>query len=359
MDYFACESQFLDHLLPIWRLTGGQFTVGRSIYDHAIRRGVRPADRGPLPGDDPILVASYGDIKKVRAVGRTRIAFIEHGIGQSYIGSNHGSYSGGIDRDDIGLFLVPNEHAARQWRQNYPDARVEIVGCPKLDDVPERQTGETTVAVSFHWNCELVPETMGTFSDFGAALPALAKRYHVIGHGHPRAFSVDRLARRYYSMGIEVEQDFEQVLRRADLYICDNSSSLYEFAATGRPVVVLNGSRYRRDVHHGLRFWEAAGVGVNVDDPDRLVEAVAEALQDAPQRQQDREAALDIVYAHRHGAAARAASVLNDWASQKETRHVHPSQPRGLRDPRPVRNGPSPVRRPRPGPAAYQSGRRP
>lgn len=358
MDFFASESQFLDHLIPIWREMGGEFTVSRPLYDHAVRRGIPLPERGPLPGDGPVLVASYGDIRKVRAAGRRRIAFIEHGIGQSYVGGSHPSYSGGGDRADIGLFLVPNENAASQWRRTYPQARVEVIGCPKLDAIPEYKPQDPPiVAVSFHWNCELVPETMGTFAQFSSGLPALASGFHVIGHGHPRAFSVDGLARRYYRMGIEPEYDFDQVLATAALYVCDNSSSLYEFAATGRPVVVLNGSGYRRDVDHGLRFWEASKVGVNCDDPRQLVAAVTEALQDDPQRRADREAALDIVYAYRHGAAARAAAVLADW--EKESHHAIPAvQRRGVRAPRPESDRPSTVRRTRPGPGAYHHARR-
>jgi hypothetical protein len=55
-----------------------------------------------------------------------------------------------------------------------------------------------------------------------------------------------------------------EVQRRAAVYVCDNSSSMYEFAATGRPVVVLDlpegrikGIGYRRNINHGLRFWDA------------------------------------------------------------------------------------------------------
>ena len=59
-------------------------------------------------------------------------------------------------------------------------------------------------------------------------------------------------------------RDFDEVMERSTLYICDNSSTLYEFASTGRPVVVLNAPWFRRDIEHGLRFWEHADVGVSV-----------------------------------------------------------------------------------------------
>jgi UDP-N-acetylglucosamine:LPS N-acetylglucosamine transferase len=102
----------------------------------------------------------------------------------------------------------------------------------------------------------------------------------VLGHGHPRI--MERLLPIYDALDIEPVYDFEEVLERADCYVCDNSSTMFEFASTGRPVVVLNPPWYRREVNHGLRFWEAAGVGVNCDRPQDLAGAVATALQDPP-----------------------------------------------------------------------------
>jgi hypothetical protein len=75
----------------------------------------------------------------------------------------------------------------------------------------------------------------------------------------------------------------------------------------------MNSPRYDRRVNHGLRFWEAANVGVQCDDPARLAECIEEALADPPERKAAREAALDLVYAYRTGAAKRAADVLMDW----------------------------------------------
>jgi UDP-N-acetylglucosamine:LPS N-acetylglucosamine transferase len=146
-------------------------------------------------------------------------------------------------------------------------------------------------------------------------LPDLARTYRVIGHGHPKGDWPARLQRIYRRAGInEYVPDFDEVCRRADLYVCDNSSTLFEFAATGRPVLVLNHPDYRRHVEHGLRFWRAATVGIQVDQPHELLAAVARALEDPPEVRAAREAALDVVYAHRQGAAARAAVALTSWA---------------------------------------------
>jgi len=66
---------------------------------------------------------------------------------------------------------------------------------------------------------------------------SLPRKYEVIGHAHPRALL--KVAHYYRAARVEVVPDFAEVCRRADLYICDNSSSMFEFAATGRPVVVV------------------------------------------------------------------------------------------------------------------------
>jgi hypothetical protein len=318
IDCFASEEHFADHLAPVYRALPepGDFIMDSGVFERAPTIGGRWPSHVTHATDPtrPVLVASYGDVKRARRQGRTRIAFIEHGIGQSY-GTGHGSYAGGKDRDDVGLFLVPNEYSANLWCRTYPDARVEIVGCPKLDDLPRKDPSvPLTVAIGFHWDCHLVPETVSAFNEFRFALESLRDAYRVIGHGHPRAWvGPPSLTKRYRRAGIEPVTDFREVCRQADLYICDNSSSLYEFAATGRSVVVMNSPSYRRDVHHGLRFWDAADVGIQVDRHADLLPAVAEALADAPALQQRRERALDMVYSHRSGAALRAAQALTAW----------------------------------------------
>jgi hypothetical protein len=262
-----------------------------------------------LPDLDIALVASYADVCKAREKHK-RIVLMQHGIGQSY--SDDGpAYPGGRDNDAVGLFLVPNNHAGQRWRSAYPAARVEVVGSPRLDDLPRREPGPVTVAVTFHWRSG-AHEKGNAFDHYKAVLPDLARRFHVIGHGHPRA---TRLPAFYAKHGIEFVPSFADVCRRADLLIADNTSALFEFAATGRPVVVMNSPAYRRDVWHGLRFWQAATVGVNVEHAEYLLPFTEAALEDHANVQAAREAALSIVFAFREGAAQRAADAIVDWAA--------------------------------------------
>lgn len=317
LDFLAGEPQFIDHLAPVWKALGkrrGRFLT--KLTDHAAHRGISAT--WTVDRDDPILVASYGDMKAARRLGRTRIARIEHGAGQGY-NIRHGSYAGGDDCDDVGLWLMPNSYSADRWRARYPDAEVQVIGSPRLDSLPQRDDSEgPTVCISFHWECMLVEETRSALGHYRNILPELNQRFRFVGHGHPRAMA-DRLPRIYRRAGVQVVDDFEDVCRKADVYVCDNSSSLFEFAATGRPVVVLNAPWYRRDVQHGLRFWDAANVGIQVNQPSELIPAIERALTDPPDLQEQREAALSKVYAYRTGAAQRAADALTAWASKEVT----------------------------------------
>lgn len=337
LDAVANERQFVDHLAPLWLAlpdaVRGRFLVDPALVPHAARRGVdaiaqpRPphVPLYPLPrfAGPPALVASYGDVKEARRLGYGPFAFLEHGIGQTYgeagQGAN-GSYSGGRDRADNTLVLVPGSRPAEMWRKAYPKHRVELVGSPRLDTLPRREGAERpTVAISFHWPAPLsISGYAGTaFGDFLPALPALAERFRVIGHAHPKGDWPVQVAKHYRRLGIEFVADFEDVCRRADVYVCDNSSTIYEFASTGRPVVLMNARWWTRGPELGLRFWEAAGVGLNADRADDLVRTVELALEDAPAQREAREAALQLVYAHRTGASERAAATIVDWLGEQ------------------------------------------
>jgi hypothetical protein len=265
------------------------------------------------------LVASHRDLQAARKRGAENIVLAQHGAGQSYGGdpktARNPSYPGGDDNDDVGLFLAPNDHAGDRWRERYPRACVRVVGSPRLDTIPGKQLDviddHPVVAVSFHWDPAFSPEAKSAFAWYRTAVARLAERYKILGHGHPKATHLPKFYRRN---GIEFVRDFDEVCRRADIYVTDNSSTLFEFAATDRPVVVMNAPWYRRDVHHGLRYWEDASVGLAVDRPGELEDAVTEALRDG--RGLTRAAAVAHVYRYRHDAAVRAAEAIIEWGNR-------------------------------------------
>ena len=298
MHLYASRPHYLDHMLPIWDALERpeRPMVARGLLDYPPAR-----ERGAVAvygGRGPTLVAGWPDLYRARGLGYGPFVYMQHGAGQSYHGdpSSAGShsYAGAPDHDDVALFIVPGPDPARRWRERYPDAKV--VECGNTKPLPARE-GERgrVVAVTFHWPCAIIPEAGSAWREYRGALLDLAKRYQVLGHWHPRWG--DTLRRWYADHGIEPVASLEEVARRADLLVADNTSAIFEFADTGRPVLLMDSARYRRHVSHGLRFWDAAHVGLHVNDPTRLCESVHMALLDPPGVRWGRQHALSMVYA--------------------------------------------------------------
>jgi hypothetical protein len=312
IDAYASLRHYAEHLAPVWaalpaELRGSFYSPSRTEqWGQPLDRA---RDRGRL-----VLVASWRD---AQTVGPSPLVYVEHGAGQSYDGdprsAGNGSYSGGHALDRVRLFLCPNQQVADRWQARYPEARTAVVGCPKLDawhaaaPWAERTVGRPVVAVTFQLECPLVPETRSAWGHYDHHLPALVAdpRWQVLGHGHPRLWGAIR--RRWRDLHTEHTPDLADVLDRADLLVADNTSALYEFASTGRPVLVLNAPWYRRHVDHGLRFWSHPP-GLQVDRPADLVAGVARALADPPAARAIRARATAHVYAHTDGQAARRAA---------------------------------------------------
>lgn len=316
IDAYVDAPWYLDHVLPVWRALParkrGRLYLGPNAGPAPDAPGVTTDE---LDDGGPILVVGHMDLMHALRAGRQNVSLGQHGAGQSY-GTDHPSYPGGDKQDGVGLFLVPNATAARRTIERYPGSQVAVVGCPKLDDLPRKERrGKPVIAVSFHWDSrDIAPETRSAWRWYRTMVPYLTRRWTVLGHGHPRMMRM--LTTWYEKAGIEPVRSFDAVLRRADVYVADNSSTIFEFAATGRPVVLLNAPTYRRGVEHGLRFWEAAGIGVNVDLPRKLLDGVAQAIEDPAEVRVAREAALDVVYQPRRGGAALAARALIEWAAR-------------------------------------------
>lgn len=303
LDIIATHEHYLDHVLPIRDelvARGVPVRVLESAEEIKPRRGIA-------------LVASYGDLKLARAAGRSCI-YMEHGAGQSY-SNTHGSYAGSGARNGVVAFLNPGHHVAKANMARHPRIPSYAVGVPKLDKW-HRQTGREsarTVCISFHWDCRICPESRSAFTHYEAILQELAESEHftLIGHCHPRARA--KVLPVYERLGIEFVERFDDVLERADLYVCDNSSTIYEFASVDRPVVLLNAPWYRKQVNHGLRFWRESRVGIVCDDPHDLHGKILEALEDTRERKVARRASVSRVYYYTDGLAShRAADAIQE-----------------------------------------------
>ena len=326
LDAFATEAHYIEHLMPIWleldRDHRGHFYMPDSLIDSCLERWGPPLalrDDRPVGASRPqgqrTMVAGFIDLQKVK---QGRAVFLEHGVGQTYDACNspaagHAGYPGGIGRERVDLFICPNRDVARRNRATYPNAAAAVVGCPKLDPWIKYPTpkGNEVVAFGFHWRCGLVPEAGTAWDHYRSAVHAFAQHHgphNVIGHAHPRLMAEARPL--YERWGIPVATSFEHVLAVADLYVADNTSTLYEFAATGRPVLALNDPKWRRDCHHGLRFWDAIP-GPQVDRPDDLTDAITAQLE-TPTLATDE--VLDRAYTYRDGnSTARALNAITWW----------------------------------------------
>jgi hypothetical protein len=317
VDFLATEAHFLDHLAPIWTAlpTGqrGTFWVWANLVERARVRGVDSiavADRGHIPPASSLtVVAAFGDMKRARRAERPTV-LCEHGAGQSYIDTTSGSYIGAADRDGVVAVLVPGPTQAARHTTVHPTIPAYVVGVPKLDAWHEgsRPAPATpTVCISFHWNSPSTVETRWAFPHYRLSLAHVARTFPgALGHAHPRVMK--RLRPVFQRAGLEPVEDFAEVLDRAAIYAVDNSSTLFEFASLDRPVVVLNSPRYRRHVEHGMRFWEFADIGVQVNRPEHLVAGIRTALDDQADVAARRRDVIAAVYMATDGKAARRAA---------------------------------------------------
>lgn len=309
IDFYASEPHFAAQLAPIhnalpaeWR---GLFGVAPGLTAGRARDWGVETIEGIPPGQTPIVIASYGDLKRVRAGAPRPIIYSEHGAGQQYLSSGYSNYIGGQDRAGVAACLVPGPIAFQAHRIAYPSLPAFQIGCPRLDGLT-RDPASSTPALAFHWNGQ-IPETRSAFSHYQRQLAALPERFgRVIGHSHPKIIA--RHAPLYVAARLDVAWRIEDVFSTVGVLAVDNSSVMWEAALLGIPLVVLNCPSYRRDVEHGMRFWTFADIGPQVDRADHLADAIAEGLADTPERAEYRAEVAAQVYSHPAGQAAAAAA---------------------------------------------------
>lgn len=310
VNAYASESHYAAHILPIWEAMPSEIKGHFYVEDGALDSVGSTAKIGPPP-DSNVLVASYKDLKVCHD---KPCILVEHGASQTYLGPNgkpdrNPSNAGGEDRRNVVLFICPNEECAQANRKWYPKVPSVVVGSTVLDrwhGVTLPEPDELTVCISFKWPNSQCPEAFWAWPHYERFMPTLAAAFpKVIGHAHPRAFG--RLAPQYERAGIEPVRSFDEVLWRSSIFCMDNSSAMYEFAAIAdRPVVALNSPKYRRDVEHGLRFWDLIP-GLECDGPEELIEVIFDSLEDPPHLQKNRREVVKAVYGELDGGASKRA----------------------------------------------------
>jgi len=330
IDFLATQPQYIDHIAPVWDALAedniGSFYVPQHLFGYTQGKlknhlYLYSYENNSLTtfNDCPILVASYGDMKYAHRVNPDRRIFMmEHGTGHSFGTSAYPNGPG--DRDYVSLFLPPNQYTADKIR-TARSTPCEVIGTPKLDwiareDFPRHDP--PVVCISFHHGGKnrRPPEAGSAFEHYKDWVVVLKQHYNLIAHGHP--LSRVRDIPFYDSIGVPFVEDFEQVLRAADVYVNDLSSTLYEFIATGKPVIVMNAPWFRRDVHHGLRFWDYSDVGFVVDQPGELRTAIDLTLANPALFSRDRERVMNDLFPYFRHSAQHAASIIREHLKEKQ-----------------------------------------
>lgn len=314
VDFYASKPQYFDHIAPVYlklpeRLRG-KFYIYEEVIPKAEKLGIKHELGNPRGG--LTLVASYTDYQGTNG----DIIFMEHGIGHTY-SNGHPAYAGGSGKDRVVLFLNQHQLTQEKNEQAYPATYNAIIGTPKLDSVIPRPMNEKkVVCLSFHWDCYVCPETRSSFEYYKRVIPYLAqsKDFKLVMHGHPR--SIAEIKSKLGDLNLTFYDDFDEVMKIADVYVNDNSSTMYEFLLTGRPVVVLNDTQYRKHIHHGIRFWDYIP-GIQVDRWTDLERIILKTLEDSDEWKKKRAEIVATLYPFLGQASKRASQVITDFIEKE------------------------------------------
>jgi ubiquinone/menaquinone biosynthesis C-methylase UbiE len=317
VGFFATRENYVDHLLPIYNAfpkdKRGAFMVSqRLLLQYARSKGIDAVIvNSRIKKHNWVVMAGLGMIQSFRS---QNLILLNHGCG-GFWNVNHQSYAGGNGaRKFYRMILEPGDIPGDRDKKIYPQMRVEVIGCPKMDRwypvIPKERSQPPVIAIGFHQDTKVCPEAQSALAHYLSALPELAKWQEsgdvkIIGTGHPIYWKI--LLPLWQKYHFEPILDFDEVIKKADVYVRDQYSTIYEFASLDRPVVLLNAPWYRRDVEHGMRFWELSTVGINCNKPEDLIPCIKLALEDKPEQRELRRLAVNRVYKYMDGKSTERA----------------------------------------------------
>lgn len=303
VDLVYSLPHYFDHALPVWEHLPEELKGDV----HPLRDTVMPPARGRAA-----LVAGWQDVQPLRGI--TPMIYIEHGAGQTYAGDMKTaalpgySASGGARHHGVMGFIAPNRTVAARWKS----APAVAVGCPKLDKYvgwgkPERPA----VCFAWHWDCVLSPETRSAWPHYEAGMAAVVAEFKtqgfdVYGHAHPRWGGL--LDKRMAATGMTILESDDEVFLFASVLFVDNSSIGAEFMTLGRPVGWMNAPWYRRDVHHGGRFWDWTAGLTTVDGVADLININLTDMVNNQDEAAARELIVPTIYEYTDGSSSQRAA---------------------------------------------------
>lgn len=214
---YASQSSYRDHLRPVWD------ALEPAEQGTWMEKGSRPS------GATTWLSASQRDFSTLEKTKAHRVV-MEHGVGLQWY-------------PDLMLqrlcrasaIAAPNAFIAERYREHSKRVRIEIVGTPKMD-LLQASTPGPAAAISFHWT-GVLRQRETSLAAWKPLVEELGAERELLGHAHPKIW---RQAERFYrELGIEPVRSFEEVCARSNLYLSDHGSTLYEWAALDRELILL------------------------------------------------------------------------------------------------------------------------
>jgi hypothetical protein len=272
-------------------------------------------------------------VRHVRPRVGTRRVFLQHGVVYRDLAPVIGRLVAGYD------LVLTSAAAERDWiagRLGYGD-RAVLTGLPRHDLlVREPAAGGPRVLFAPTWRADLV---VPSYREGGGgpvegveesgyaqlvrgvvehpALAAALERHgavlEVLPHYEARGLLADLVdARSDVRLVDQDREEFGAVLRRASVFLTDYSSTLFDAALLGLPVVAAHVDPAFEQAGRPHAFEvDEIGIATVVRDVDAAVAAVVERL-DAGRRDPAADAAVDRFFAHAgdQGSAARAVAAI-------------------------------------------------
>ena len=294
IDFLARQAYFVDHLAPIWDALpaserGVFYALNESVKTRALRLLSHPnlaeyVEEGEQPGDSghhPIVTAGYGDAIRAADFDPQRpVVLLEHGIGLTF---GKAAYADGLgQREKISLMPVQSRYVLQKVHPDLANKPHPVIGVPKMDrylemfNSPVEMPRDPVIGIAFHHGSkDDRPGVRGSaWEHYVEILPELAAHHRLLLHAHPAADQrlLDaylRLADQYPNT-VTITDEFEDIMRRASVYLNDSSSTTYEFCVTHKPVILLNAPWFDKKEKYGIRFWDYTNIGLQADEPDQL-----------------------------------------------------------------------------------------